>query len=303
MTDHRRCIVLGGSGTIGMQVGLEAARRGMQVIATSRSGNNGYWRFDALLQSVFDSIPDVNESDLIFVLCAETNPNSVHENAEAIKKLNVEATVSICRALHRRRSKIVFLSTEFVFDGASGGYRENDPPSPTTIYGQFKVEAERQILAENSDVLIVRTGAVISPRAGENCLVEKTWETLRGNHPRIAKDNLLTLTPLEDVAASIFTLQEMDARGLWHIVNNPPIWRTELADWIIEASRYGADMQYETCRLNDIPYPEARPPKSWLDGRAASNRFGLRFGNLKEAVGAKIRLLEEPDARIENSVT
>ena len=297
MTDRQRCIVLGGSGTVGMQVGIEAADRGMQVIATSRVGNNGYCRFDALQQSVLDAVPDANAGDVIFVLCAQTNPNTVQANAEEIRKLNVEATLSICRALQQRRAKIIFLSTEFVFDGASGGYTENDTPSPTTMYGYFKIEAEREILAENNDALIVRTGAVISPRAGENCLVEKTWKTLRADWPRIAQDNLLTLTPLEDVAANIFKLIELDARGLWHIVYNPPIWRIELADWIIAASRYGADMQYATCKLNDIPYPEVRPPKSWLDGSAASKRFDLQFSDLREAVGAKVRLLEEMEAR------
>jgi dTDP-4-dehydrorhamnose reductase len=289
---YRRVLVLGGAGTIGTQVCLEAVNLGLAVISTSTSGVGRHQKFDALTQNLTNLAPDLGDQDIVFILSAETDPNAVFRDPDGTHALNVEAVLRLAAECRVRGAKIVFVSTEFVFDGKQGGYAETDTPSPETLYGRYKVEVETNLLADLTDALVVRTGAVVSPRAGENCLVEKMWETLQNAQVKIAKDNLLTLTPLEDVAANIFKMLRADATGLWHVVLNPPIGRIELADMVCGYSELGLSSNYELCNLNDLPYPERRPPKSWLSGVAATKAFELEYGSLANAVALKVRLLE-----------
>jgi dTDP-4-dehydrorhamnose reductase len=287
-----RVLVLGGSGTIGTQVEFEAGKFDVQVVSTSTGGSGRYRKFDALTQNLTELMPDLGDRDTVFILSAETDPNAVFRDPDRARALNVDAPLRLAGECRDRGAKIVFVSTEFVFDGNQGGYAETDTPSPETLYGRYKVEVETKLQADFSDVLVVRTGAVVSPRAGENCLVEKMWETLQNAEVKIAEDNLLTLTPLEDVAANIFRMLRADAAGLWHVVLNPPIGRVELADMVCGYSELGLSSNYHLCNLNDLSYPERRPPKSWLSGAAATKAFELKYGSLANAVATKVRLLE-----------
>ena len=293
-----RVIVLGGSGTVGTQISLQARQEGHQVTPTSTLGNEPNQKFDALRNSVSDIIEDLGVGDVVFLLCALTDPDAVCRDVGTARRLNVDASIRLAKEIDAAGARLVFVSSEFVYDGNRGGYVETDAPTPETMYGKYKVEVETQILSFALEALVIRTGAVVSPRVGENCLVEKMWRALQQRDVRIAEDNLISLTPLEDVAVNIFQLLRAGASGLWHVVHNPPLSRVELAQAVIEASCLQLNTDFNLCQLNDLPYPERRPPNSWLSGEAAKKKFGLRFRDLRQAIAAKVRLLESAPERV-----
>ena len=82
---------------------------------------------------------------------------------EMARKVNVEGTRSLLEALACLPSlkKLVFISTDHVFDGEKGAYRETDAPSPKHVFGRTRLEAERCVLESGLPALVIRPGLVI----------------------------------------------------------------------------------------------------------------------------------------------
>jgi len=97
----------------------------------------------------------------VLIHCAAiTSPDACEVDRYTCQKLNVEATSRLAAACRDYGVYLVFLSTDFVFDGKNGGYTETDTPAPVSYYGESKFEAEKIIQAMNIGAAIVRTSLV-----------------------------------------------------------------------------------------------------------------------------------------------
>ena len=77
-------------------------------------------------------------------------------NPKQAKKL----IASLIQSMKPYRAKIVYISTEAVFDGKRGNYSENDMPQPITLYGRAKHEAEKVIQKQTGNYMIIRTSYI-----------------------------------------------------------------------------------------------------------------------------------------------
>ena len=110
------------------------------------------------LRKVFnDFIPDI-----VIQPAAISNVEFCEENPKAAEEVNIIATkesVNLCRQI---KSKFVFFSTDYLFDGKAGPYSENDIPNPLNVYGRQKLAMENFIRENLDDYLIIRTTVVYS---------------------------------------------------------------------------------------------------------------------------------------------
>ncbi len=286
-------VIIGASGNIGSQLYSEATRAGKNVVGTSFSRSEPHFkRFDMRTDTIEKIAPCLDEKDCVYLLSGFTNPNWIYQNPEKSQKLNVEATLSTIDQIFECRAKLIFVSTELVFNGARGGYTEADNVSPTTLYGRQKAAVEAHIQASEGRWNIVRTGATITRKMNGNCPVEKTFKTLLEGNARIARDNIFTITDIRDTCFSLLKMADYPSRGIYHVVSGPPVTRIELADWIIEKSRFGNRMAYKACRFEEIPYPEERPRISWLSNKKLQSVESRLFTRPFDAVAEKIDLID-----------
>ena len=85
--------------------------------------------------------------DLIINLAAMTNVDGCEKNPDAAREVNIAGVQHLCDTFN---GKIIHLSTDYVFDGKSGPYSEDDDVNPINIYGETKLASERILMDNNS---------------------------------------------------------------------------------------------------------------------------------------------------------
>jgi dTDP-4-dehydrorhamnose reductase len=136
-------------------------------------------------------------------------------------EVNVAGSEAVARASGGRR--LVHLSTDLVFRGDRGRYREEDEPDPVNSYGRSKAEAERRVAGRRPDATLVRTsliygGAEPGPQ-----------ELLAREHRRFFVDELRSPVQVGDLAEAILELLALDRPGPLHVAGADDISRFELA--------------------------------------------------------------------------
>jgi len=107
-------------------------------------------------ENTLDLIKDVNP-EIIIHTTAITNVDLCETDHKLASSVNVDGTSNVIEGAKITNSKIVYLSTSFVFDGKKSGYNEEDKTSPTTFYGLTKFEGEQIVRQSNIPYLILRT--------------------------------------------------------------------------------------------------------------------------------------------------
>jgi dTDP-4-dehydrorhamnose reductase len=98
--------------------------------------------------------------DITIHTAAETNVDKCETQKELSWKINVEGTRNIAEACKKLGAKLVYVSTEYVFDGEKGSYVEEDKPNLINHYGTTKLEGENQIVSRCKDYAILRTSVI-----------------------------------------------------------------------------------------------------------------------------------------------
>jgi dTDP-4-dehydrorhamnose reductase len=211
-------IVLGASGLVGSHVLAEGKRRQLDVLGTSRGGR------DLTPLDITDSgrVRDLLwqwKPAVVVLAAAMANVEQCEREPVLTRPVNVDAPRAIARICAELGALLVYYSTDYVFDGTAGPYSENDVPRPIGVYGQHKLDAEREIrgvLPESH--LILRTTVVYGTEpAGKNFLI-RLLQNLRSQTPiTVPNDQVGTPTFVDDLAASTWQLVHARARGTFNV--------------------------------------------------------------------------------------
>lgn len=134
--------------------------------------------------------------------------------------VNVTATRFLIDAAKTTGASMLYVSTDFVFDGDGGPYKETDQPAPVNFYGSSKLAAERAVMASGLDWSIVRTVLVYGRSDHQARSNIMTWvrDKLTTRTPiNVVDDQLRTPTWAGDLALGISLVAEHNAGGIWHI--------------------------------------------------------------------------------------
>ena len=107
-------------------------------------------------------LPDLNKYQSVIILSAISSPNICQQNPDYSNKINVDATIDLIKFISEFNLKIIFFSTEFIYDGKKGNYDENDIPNPINLYGQQKLKVENFILKNFKNFSILRIAKTLN---------------------------------------------------------------------------------------------------------------------------------------------
>ncbi|GAB4091881.1 SDR family oxidoreductase [Flaviaesturariibacter terrae] len=204
---------------------------------------------------------------------AISQPDRCEQDRSLADAVNIGATRNILEAASG--AHVVFLSTDFVFDGETGFYREDDPVGPVNYYGETKRRAEELVRAYSGPWSIVRTVLVYgAPRAGRGNLLTMVAENLRAGKPlRIFHDQLRTPTYVGDLVSAIARIVERRATGTWHISGADPKTPYEMA--LDTASFLGLNASLITPETEQsFAQPARRPLRTGFDISKAKRELG-----------------------------
>jgi len=155
----------------------------------------------------------------------------------AARAFNVVLTAAVAESCARRNARLIFLSTDNVFDGKRGNYVEEDRPRPVNLYARTKVEAETIISAVRADAVIARVALVM----GFACLgrgssfLERTVPMLReGRSIYVPPEEIRTPIDVVTLGQSLAELVESDFRGILHLAGSEALDRLSLTRRLVE---------------------------------------------------------------------
>ncbi len=157
--------------------------------------------------------------DIFLHAAAYTNVDGAENDHDAAFKLNVEGTKNIFETVTNKRKKLIYISTDFVFDGETGGYNESSTPNPISVYGKTKYQGE-QIIGNNG--MVVRISYPYRTAFDQKKdFVRGIIEVLNsGQRIKGVSDQILTYTFIDDIAYGLKHLCNNFTNDIYHLVGS-----------------------------------------------------------------------------------
>ena len=202
---------------------------------------------------------------------ALTNVDKCELEKELAWKINVEGTENIAKLCKKHDAFLVYISTDYVFDGKNGMYKETDKPSPINYYGLTKLKGEEKVKAIADEFCIARTSVIYGsiPAAEKINFVLWLLEKLRRKEKvKIVTDQWNSPTLNTNLASMILEVIERKIIGTYHLAGATRISRYEFAKLI--AKNFELDEQLIMPTLsNQFKWIAKRPKDSSLNTQKA----------------------------------
>lgn len=224
-----KLLVIGASGLVGSAV-YKYPQKLYNVFGTYFTQKR-----DNLLHLDITNKQEVNEllnkikPDIIVHSAALPAVDYCEEHQKESWNINVEGTKNIVNVGKNINSKIVFISTDYIFDGKNGPYSEEDIPNPISFYGNIKLECEN-IVKEYKNYLIIRTTGIYGfETAGKNFVLSLIKNNKAGNIAKIPVDQYSNPTLSDNIADAIIKLCQKNIIGIYNVGSSEFINRYEFA--------------------------------------------------------------------------
>jgi len=171
--------------------------------------------------------------DVIVHCGALTWVDYCEEHEEESRTKTVESTVNAITLAKKFGAKLVYLSTDYIFDGKKGFYTESDSVNPLGVYARHKLEAEQEIEKANIEHLICRITNVYGDEIrGKNFIARLSENMQKGEamELNLPADQYATPVNARDVARAIYELVSNEKSGLYHFASTDYLNRVQLAE-------------------------------------------------------------------------
>jgi dTDP-4-dehydrorhamnose reductase len=285
-----RVLLTGASGQLGAYLLERLRAAGYDLIAWSGSDSgtrNGLPLVPIDLADAPATSRALDEADPDWIVhaAAVSTAEGVRLDPERARAVNVGATGLLADWCARRDRRILYTSTDLVFDGSRPWWREEDAARPILAYGRSKLAGERPILAVPRG-LVARVALLYGPsRSARESPFDRTIAALRRGEPQtFFEDEYRTPLDLATAATILWRLAESEATGLIHVAGPERVSRFDLIHRV--AIALGLDPHaVRPNRQADRPGPEPRPADVSLETeRLAGLPFGLGRPTIEEAV-------------------
>jgi len=225
------------------------------------------------LKQMFQTV----KPDAVIHTAAQSNPNFCQVHPQETEAINVTASGDIAGLCADYGIPCVFTSTDLVFNGLNPPYRETDPVSPISYYGEQKVRAEMLMLTRYPQTAICRMPLMFgqaTPTA--NSFIQPFIETLQaGKELRLFIDEFRTPVSANTAAQGLFLALDQ-VQGYLHLGGEERISRYEFGRLLVDVLKL-PKTGLKSCRQADVKMPAPRPPDVSLD---SSKAFTLGYNPL-----------------------
>lgn len=212
-------LVTGASGLLGSDIVQHATLAGHQVIKHCNQERPGYLSANLATATGLEAICNANW-DTIIHCAAIKDPDQCEKAPEKAYEINVKATARLAKFAAENNRKMVFISTDYVFDGTNAPYAEDASPCPLNAYGKQKAEAEQAVLSASTNHIILRIPIIYGIAAGleKSLLITAALKAINSTTECWMDTRVVRYpTYTGDIARAILLLLEKKTQGIFHI--------------------------------------------------------------------------------------
>ena len=227
---------------------------------------------------------EVISPDVILLTAAMTDVDQNEIYKELATTINTQGPKNVLEACKKPDSKLVFMSTDFIFDGISkeGNYNESDIPNPLSYYAKTKYDAEQAIINSEIEYTICRTAVLYGWNKNKQNFITWIINKLKQNEPiQIITDQLNSPTFVKNLAEILIKLIEKDAKGIYHTVGDCTLNRYEMALKCADIFNLKKEL---ISPIESIEQKAIRPKNA-----------GLNISKLKRLIGSDLKIYNLDD--------
>lgn len=268
-----KILVTGSNGLLGQKIVAQGqADPAIEVFACSKGEDRitkvsdyRYFELDITDQRAVADLVGELQPDAVINTAAMTNVDACEDDQENCWKVNVDAVeylISACRAVN---AHLIHLSTDFVFDGEKGPYKEEDQPNPLSYYGNSKLASEQLMINSGLEHWAIARTIIVYGIAEQmsrsNVVLWAKGALEKGETIRVVDDQFRSPTLAEDLAAGCLLIAKQKANGIYHLSGKDTMSILELVNRV--ADHFGLDKSIvEPIKTASLGQAAGRPPRT-----------------------------------------
>ncbi len=277
-------LVVGASGLVGYEFFRQNKNRGDWYFTYNTHKLRDFIQIDATNYDEVLNIVNKFKPTTVILPAALSNVNLCEVERERAYKNNVGVVKNFINSLDKSTpKKIVFFSTDYLFDGTEGPCSEDVHPNPLNFYGKLKLMCEQEIISSQLDYLIIRTTLVFGWEMQRKNFLYRVIDTLKDNRELIIpNDQYGNPTYVKDLIYATQWLLEKGYHGIYNVVGNEYINRETFAKKI--ALFFGLDQNLVIGKSTS--YFKEVSPRPMLGGLTNDKilKLGIKMKNVEEAL-------------------
>lgn len=241
----QKVLITGSNGLLGQKLVYKLLdNEDFSVVATSRGDNRlliqegyKYYNLDISSKSEVEKIFEIENPDIIINTAAITNVDLCELDNDLADLINYQAVTYLADEAKNYGSFFIHISTDFIFDGRRGPYREKDQANPLNFYGLTKLKSEEYIKDKLIDYSILRTILVYGTnedKSKSNIVLWAKKALENGDEIRVVDDQFRMPTLAEDLADACIASAESKIKGIFHISGRDYMSIYELVEKVAE---------------------------------------------------------------------
>jgi dTDP-4-dehydrorhamnose reductase len=256
------------------------------------------------VQSLFEK----SSAQVVLHLAAKTNVDDCEKDKSlgqtgSAWKINVDGTKNIADSCLRTNKKLIYVSTDFVFDGENppaGGYSEDDSVNPINWYAQTKYEGEKIVQSLKTPWIITRVAYPYraQSKSTKSDFFRIVLNRLKKDEPILAvDDHIFTPTFIDDIAFAIDALIGNSSQGIFHVVGSQSLTPFAAANLIADKFKLDKSKTHATTRSEFFKNRAVRPFQLALNNDKIT-KLGVRMKTFKEGLDEILKQVQNDNKKI-----
>ncbi len=288
---NKKVLITGSNGLLGQKLVNLFTKNNFNVIATSKGNdrnvtNNKYEYYNVNITK-FDKVTNLIKKikpDFIIHTAAMTNVDSCELRRFECKQINLDAVINIATICKELNIHLIHISTDFVFNGETGYYKETDKTDPVNYYGVTKLKSEQHLINSTIDYTILRTIILygITENSSRSNIVLWVKKSLEANKTiNVVTDQYRMPTYVDDLAQACLLAVNKKAKGIFHISSNQLLSIYEIAIEVAKAYHLNVDL-IKPILTEKLNQKAVRPKKTGFIIDKAVKELGFKSVNFTE---------------------
>jgi dTDP-4-dehydrorhamnose reductase len=302
-----KLLITGGSGLYGSKLAQLATSKQHQVFSAHNQHPTTYGhpiKLDITNKAQVEAALKKAHPDVVVHAASLTDVDKCELNPKLAMKINVKGTDNIVQACKKISAFLLFISTDYVFNGEKGCYTETDLPSPINYYGNTKLKAEERVKTFDDEYCIARTSVIYgaTPAAGKTnfalWLLDKLKKKEQAN---VFTDQWNSPTLNTSLAEMTLEIVERKLTGIYHLSGATRISRHEFAILLAKTFKFDTNLIIPTLST-ELSFPAKRPHDSSLNTLKAQQTLANQPLQMEVALKKFKAELNQPSQSAPNKI-